>query len=274
MIAEESTAWPGVTSPAHAGGLGFGFKWNMGWMNDTLDYIGLDPIHRHWHHDKLTFGLLYGFSENFILPISHDEVVHGKGSLLARVPGDDWQKFATLRAYYGFMWAHPGKKLLFMGQEFGQRDEWNFNASLDWHLLEYVPHRGLRDCVRDLNRLYRSEKALHARDCEQDGFRWIVADDRDQSVIVWLRLGGPDDAPVAMIANFTPVPRAGYRIGLPYAGMWREILNTDAAVYGGSGTGNLGGVIATDHPAHSLPASAELYVPPLATLYLRHDGGH
>jgi len=273
MIAEESTAWPGVSAPSYSGGLGFGFKWNMGWMNDTLVYLSLDPVHRRWHHDKLTFGLLYGFSENFILPISHDEVVHGKGSILSRAPGDDWQKFASVRAFYGFMWAHPGKKLLFMGQEFGQRDEWNFDRSLDWHLLEFAAHRGLRDCIRDLNRLHRSEPALYARDCEPEGFRWIVADDRDQSVIAWLRLGGPDDAPVAMISNFTPVPRPNYRIGLPRTGRWVEILNTDAAGYGGSGTGNMGAVIATDTPAHSLPASAELYVPPLATLYLRWEDG-
>ena len=273
MIAEESTAWPGVSAPAYAGGLGFGFKWNMGWMNDTLVYLSLDPVHRRWHHDKLTFGLLYGFSENFILPISHDEVVHGKGSILSRAPGDDWQKFASVRAFYGFMWAHPGKKLLFMGQEFGQRDEWNFDRSLDWHLLEFAAHRGLRDCIRDLNRLHRTEPALYARDCEPEGFRWIVADDRDQSVIAWLRLGGPDDAPVAMISNFTPVPRPNYRIGLPRAGRWVEILNTDAAAYGGSGTGNMGAVIATDTPAHSLPASADLFVPPLATLYLRWEDG-
>ena len=273
MIAEESTAWPGVSAPSYAGGLGFGFKWNMGWMNDTLVYLGLDPVHRRWHHDKLTFGLLYGFSENFILPISHDEVVHGKGSILNRAPGDDWQKFASVRAFYAFMWAHPGKKLLFMGQEFGQRDEWNFDRSLDWHLLEFASHRGLRDCIRDLNRLHRSEPALYARDCEPEGFRWIVADDRDQSVIAWLRMGGVDDAPVAMVSNFTPVPRPNYRIGLPRTGRWVEILNTDAAGYGGSGTGNMGAVIATGTPAHSLPASAEIYVPPLATLYLRWEDG-
>jgi 1,4-alpha-glucan branching enzyme len=269
MVAEESTAWPGVSAPADAGGLGFGFKWNMGWMNDTLAYISHDPVHRRWHHDELTFGLLYGFSENFILPISHDEVVHGKGSLLNRIPGDDWQKFATLRAYYAFMWAHPGKKLLFMGQEFGQRGEWNFDRALEWISLDGHLHRGLRDCVRDLNHLYRDNPALHARDCEAEGFRWLVVDDADQSVIAWLRLGAPGDAPVAMVANFTPVPRAFYRVGLPEAGRWTEILNTDAALYGGSGTGNLGAVQATLAPAHNQPASAELYLPPLATIYLR-----
>ena len=268
-IAEESTAWPGVSAPAYAGGLGFGFKWNMGWMNDTLSYLGEDPVHRRWHHDKLTFGLLYGFSENFILPISHDEVVHGKGSILARIPGDAWQQFATLRAYYAFMWAHPGKKLLFMGQEFGQGAEWNFDAALDWHLLGIHWHKGVQDCVRDLNHLYRDNGALHARDCEFDGFRWIVADDREQSVLAWLRYGGPDDAPVAMVANFTPVPRPFYRIGLPEAGRWEEILNTDAEIYGGSGQGNLGGVIAESVPFHDLPASAQVLVPPLGTIYLR-----
>jgi 1,4-alpha-glucan branching enzyme len=272
MIAEESTAWPGVSAPAYAGGLGFGFKWNMGWMNDTLVYLSIDPVHRRWHHDKLTFGLLYGFSENFILPISHDEVVHGKGSLLARIPGDDWQKFATLRAYYGFMWAHPGKKLLFMGQEFAQRDEWNFDRSLDWHVLQYASHRGVQACVRDLNQIYRSESSLYSRDCEPDGFCWIVADDRDQSVIAWLRTGEPDDAPVVMIANFTPVPRPGYRLGLPKPGFWREILNTDSAIYGGSGTGNLGGVTAHNGHKHGMPCSAEVFIPPLATLYFRWEG--
>ncbi len=271
MVAEESTSWPGVTAPTDANGLGFGFKWNMGWMNDTLSYLAFDPVHRRYHHDKLTFGLLYGFSENFILPLSHDEVVHGKGSLLNRVPGDDWQKFATLRAYYAFMWAHPGKKLLFMGQEFGQREEWNFNAALSWVSLEGHLHSGLRDCVRALNTLYKSTLALHARDCEPEGFRWIVADDRDQSIIAWLRTGGPDDAPVAMISNFTPVPRAGYRVGLPEAGRWTEILNTDATIYGGSGTGNMGAVHAVGLPAHGYPASAEMYIPPLATIYLRLD---
>ena len=276
MIAEESTFWPGVSAPVDAGGLGFGFKWNMGWMNDTLSYLSTDPLYRRWQHDKLTFGIIYAFSENFILPISHDEVVHGKGSLYTRIPGDDWQKFATLRAYYGFMWAHPGKKLLFMGQEFGQQREWNFDQSLDWHLLEHDPdnrHRGLQDCIRDLNRLHRSEPALHARDCEREGFRWIVSNDRDQSVIGWLRMGGPDDAPIAIITNFTPVPREGYRIGLPKAGFWREILNTDAGGYGGANIGNGGGVQAQHAPLAGFSASATITVPPLATLYFRAEPG-
>ncbi len=273
MTAEESTAWPGVSQPVDAGGLGFGMKWNMGWMHDTLDYIAQDPVHRRWHHDRMTFGLLYAFSENFVLPLSHDEVVHGKGSILARMPGDEWQKFANLRAYYGFMWGHPGKKLLFMGQEFGQRREWDFAGELDWHLLDHVPHRGLRDCVRDLNRLHVAEPALHARDCEAEGFRWIVADDAEQSVLAWLRFGAPGDPPIAVICNFTPVPRYGYRIGLPQAGAWLEVLNTDAIDYGGSGLGNQGRVLAVATGSHGLPASAELVLPPLGTLFLRLADG-
>jgi 1,4-alpha-glucan branching enzyme len=269
MIAEESTAWAGVSHPVDAGGLGFGFKWNMGWMHDTLGYIGRDPVHRRWHHNEMTFGLVYAFSENFVLPLSHDEVVHGKGSILARMPGDDWQKFATARAYYGFMWGYPGKKLLFMGQEFGQWREWNFAGELDWHLLEHAHHRGLSDCIRALNALYRAEPALHARDCEGEGFRWIVVDDADQSVFAWQRNGGAGDPPVVVVCNFTPVPRHNYRIGLPRAGAWEEILNTDSAFYGGSGLGNLGRVEATATPSHGLATSAELLLPPLATLFLR-----
>jgi 1,4-alpha-glucan branching enzyme len=273
MIAEESTAWPGVSAPAHAGGLGFGFKWNMGWMHDTLDYISRDPVHRRWHHDRMTFGLLYAFSENFVLPLSHDEVVHGKGSILGRIPGDDWQRFATLRAYYGFMWGHPGKKLLFMGQEFGQRQEWNFAWQLDWHALEQPLHQGVLACVRDLNALYRREPALHANDCEAAGFRWIVVDDAEQSVLAWLRLGRASDPPVVVVSNFTPVPRLDYRIGVPAAGDWSEILNTDATQYGGAGVGNLGRVTATDAPSHGFPASLALTLPPLATLFLRPATG-
>ncbi len=270
-IAEESTAWPGVSQPVYAGGLGFGFKWNMGWMHDTLDYIGRDPVHRRWHHDKLTFGLLYAFSENFVLPLSHDEVVHGKGSILTRMPGDEWQKFANARAYFGFMWGHPGKKLLFMGQEFGQWSEWNFDGELDWPVLQSRAHSGLKTWVGDLNGLYRSVAALHARDCESDGFRWIVADDADQSVYAWIRFGGPSDAPVAIISNFTPVPRLNYRIGLPKPGRWREILNSDAIPYGGSGHGNFGSVVAQDIPSHGYPYSAEIVIPPLATIYFQSD---
>jgi 1,4-alpha-glucan branching enzyme len=273
MVAEESTAWPGVSHPLHAGGLGFGFKWNMGWMHDTLDYLSHEPVHRPWHHNQMTFGSTYAFSENFVLPVSHDEVVHGKGSLLGRIPGDTWQKFATARAFFGFMWAHPGKKLLFMGQEFGQWSEWDFNQSLSWHLLDQPMHAGLRDCLRDLNRLYRTVPALHARDCEPDGFRWVVANDASQSVYAWLRFGAPEDQPVAVVCNFTPVPRYGYRIGLPDTGGWREIFNSDAREYGGSGLGNFGYVAAQGSPSHGLWASAEILVPPLATVMFTHENG-
>jgi 1,4-alpha-glucan branching enzyme len=267
MIAEESTAWRGVSHPVSSGGLGFGFKWNMGWMNDTLSYMNHDPVHRRWHHDRLTFGLLYGFAENFILPLSHDEVVHGKGSIANKMPGDEWQKFANMRAYLAFMWAHPGKKLLFMGQEFGQRREWDFDGSLDWHLLDQPPHEGMQALVRDLNRIYRSTPALYRRDCEPDGFHWIVVDDANQSVVAWLRTGAPGDRPVMAASNFTPVPRPAYRIGLPHAGRWREILNSDASAYGGSGLGNLGTVAAERRESHGMPASAEVLLPPLSTLF-------
>nr|WP_312861435.1 1,4-alpha-glucan branching protein GlgB [Segnochrobactrum spirostomi] len=270
-IAEESTSWSGVSSPVFAGGLGFGFKWNMGWMHDTLDYMSRDPVHRRWHHDKMTFGLLYAWSENFVLPLSHDEVVHGKRSILGRMPGDEWQRFANARVYYGLMWGYPGKKLLFMGQEFGQISEWNFEQGLDWHLTAFWPHRGLQAWVRDLNRAYVNHPALHARDCEPEGFRWIVVDDRDQSVFAWQRSDGEDGPPIVVVCNFTPVPRPGYRIGLPRAGRWREILNSDAEIYGGSGVGNGGSVIAVEEPSHGLPASAEVVVPPLAALYLVWD---
>lgn len=273
MIAEESTTWPGVSKPVEHGGLGFGFKWNMGWMNDTLEYVSKEPVHRKHHHNQLTFGLLYAFSENFVLPLSHDEVVHGKGSILGRMPGDEWQQFAGARAYYGFMWGYPGKKLLFMGQEFGQRAEWNFRQSLDWHLLQHPPHAGLRRAVADLNRLYRYEPALHRHDCEPQGFAWIVVDDADQSVFAWLRRGAPDEAPVVVVCNFTPLPRAHYRIGLPHAGVWREVFNSDAEIYGGSGLGNLGQVFAEHEPSHGQPASAEIMVPPLSAIYLRPDRG-
>ena len=271
-IAEESTAWPGVSAPTFAGGLGFGFKWNMGWMHDTLEFMSRDPVHRRWHYDRMTFGLLYAFSENFVLPLSHDEVVHGKHSLIGKMPGDEWQRFANLRAYYGFMWAHPGKKLLFMGGEFGQSAEWNFDQSLDWHLLDYDLHKGVQALIRDLNGVYRDTPALHARDCEPDGFRWIVADDHANSVLAWLRRGGPDDKPVAVVSNFTPVPRTHYRIGLPVAGHWRELMNTDAALYGGSNTGNLGGIVARPEGSHGLPASAEVSLPPLGTIYFEFTG--
>ena len=269
-IAEESTAWPGVSQPVYNGGLGFGFKWNMGWMHDTLDYMALEPVHRKYHHYKMTFGLLYAFSENFVLPLSHDEVVHGKGSILGKMPGDEWQKFANLRAYYGFMWAHPGKKLLFMGQEFAQSAEWNFRQSLDWHLCEAGPHRGVQLLVRDLNQLHRTLPALSSLDCDANGFGWIVADDADQSVYVFLRSDGVAP-PLVIVCNFTPVPRETYRIGLPKAGVWREILNTDAVIYGGSNSGNQGQVTAMPHDSHGQPTSAEIFIPPLATLYFQFD---
>ncbi|RYB05943.1 1,4-alpha-glucan branching protein GlgB [Lichenibacterium ramalinae] len=271
-IAEESTSWPGVSRPVYAGGLGFGFKWNMGWMHDTLEFMSQDPVHRRWHYDRMTFGLLYAFSENFVLPLSHDEVVHGKKSIVSKMPGDDWQRFANVRAYYGFMWGHPGKKLLFMGSEFGQTAEWNFDRSLDWHLLEYDIHRGVQDLIRDLNAAYRATPALHVRDCEPEGFRWVVADDHANSVLAWLRFGEPGDAPVLVVSNFTPVPRERYRVGLPFAGAWREIVNTDAGRYGGSNLGNLGGVTARPEPSHGLPASAEVVLPPLATVYFQFTG--
>ena len=270
-IAEESTAFPGVSRPTNFGGLGFGFKWNMGWMHDTLDYMSSDPIYRRWSHHKMTFGLLYAFTENFILPISHDEVVHGKRSVVGKMPGDEWQRFANTRAYYGFMWGHPGKKLLFMGQEFGQTSEWNSNDSLPWWLLDHWPHQGLQALVRDLNHLYRSTPALHVRDCEAEGFRWIVVDDENQSVYAFLRTGAETDRPVAVVSNFTPEVRYGYRIGLPSSGRWREALNTDSAIYGGANVGNMGAIFAEPQPAHGLIASASLTLPPLATVFLEFD---
>ncbi len=271
-IAEESTAFPGVSQPTSMGGLGFGFKWNMGWMNDTLDYMGRDPIYRRWAHSKMTFGLLYAFTENFVLPISHDEVVHGKGSVIGRMPGDEWQRFANARAYYGFMWGHPGKKLLFMGQEFGQTSEWKFDEALPWWLLDHKPHQGMKALIKDLNALYRNTPALHNRDCEGEGFAWIVVDDEAQSVIAFLRKGAEGDKPVAVICNFTPQTRHDYRIGLPLAGRWREALNTDAALYGGANIGNLGGVVADPSGEHGFPVSAAVTIPPLATVFLEFEG--
>jgi len=271
MIAEESTAWPGVTAPVQYGGLGFTFKWNMGWMHDTLDYMQHDPVYRRWQHDEMTFGMVYAWSEHFILPLSHDEVVYGKGSLLGRMPGDNWQRFANLRAYFAFMWAHPGKKLLFMGGEFGQPGEWSHDASLPWHLLDDGNHRGVQRVVADLNALLRAQPALYGKDTSPDGFRWVVGDDRANSVFAWLRQtdGAP---PVLMVANFTPVPRYGYRLGVPVAGRWREVLNTDAPVYGGSGMGNGGQAYADATPSHGLPASVMLTLPPLATIMLMPEG--
>ncbi|HEY8381041.1 MAG TPA: 1,4-alpha-glucan branching protein GlgB [Microvirga sp.] len=267
-IAEESTAWPGVSHPTYTGGLGFGFKWNMGWMHDTLRFISKEPVHRRYHHHDLTFGLLYAFTENFVLPLSHDEVVHGKGSMLGKMPGDRWQRFANLRAYYGFMWGHPGKKLLFMGGEIAQEREWNHDTSLDWHLLDDPFHRGVHDLVRDLNRVYRAHPALHERDTEAAGFQWLVSDDAENSVIAWARRGEHEDEIVIVVSNFTPVPREGYRIGVPKAGYYREVLNTDAEGYGGSNVGNMGGVDAEATESHGQPYSLSLTLPPLGTVML------
>ncbi|MCW2366981.1 1,4-alpha-glucan branching enzyme [Sphingobium sp. B7D2B] len=262
-IAEESTTWPGVTHPVHDNGLGFGFKWNMGFMNDTLSYMARDPIHRRYHHEEITFGLTYAYTENFVLPLSHDEVVHGKGSLLNKMAGDDWQKFANLRAYYAFMWGYPGKKLLFMGQEFAQRREWSEARALDWELLDAPAHAGLQTLIRDLNGLYRSLPALYQRDCEGEGFEWLIVDDRENSVFAWVRKA-PGAAPVAVIANMTPVVHYDYRVPLPHDGIWQEVMNTDAAIYGGSGVGNLGAVQAEK-------GVARMTLPPLATIMLHGE---
>jgi 1,4-alpha-glucan branching enzyme len=265
-MAEESTAWPNVSRPVYLGGLGFGYKWNMGWMHDTLSYMSRDPIHRRYHQNDLTFGLHYAFSENFVLPLSHDEVVHGKGSLIGKMPGDRWQKLANLRAYYGFMWTHPGKKLLFMGGELAQEREWSHDRSVDWDLLDDPMHKGIQTLVRDLNHLYRAKPALHVKDCDPDGFEWIDAGDTENSVLCYLRKGAPGDHPCLVVCNFTPVVRHGYRVGVPRAGRWLEVLNTDAAQYGGSGVGNFGGADAQDIAWHGQPASLSLTLPPLASL--------
>jgi 1,4-alpha-glucan branching enzyme len=271
VIAEESTAWPGVSRPISAGGLGFSFKWNMGWMHDTLNYIENDPVHRQYHHHDMTFGLLYAFSENFILPLSHDEVVYGKGSLLGKMPGDCWQRFANLRAYFAFMWGHPGKKLLFMGGEFAQEREWNHDRDLDWLSLEDPFHAGVQRALRALNKLYRSEPALHQRDCDGKGFQWAVGDDRANSVFAFFRYA-ENQPPMLVVSNMTPVPRQGYRIGVPLAGGWREVFNSDSGLYGGSNVGNAGQVETTQSAAHGHAQSLELTLPPLATIYLRYDG--
>jgi len=268
-LAEESTAWPSVSKPTYLGGLGFGFKWNMGWMHDTLEYFSKEPIYRRYHHNELTFGLLYAFSENFVLPLSHDEVVHGKGSLLAKMPGDRWQQLANLRSLFGWMWAHPGKQLLFMGGELAQPWEWNHDASLPWDLLQYDEHRGVQELVRSMNRLYAGEPALYERDHSPEGFRWIDASDVDNNILSFLRYSADGERAVACIASLSPVPRHAYRIGLPFGGRWEEMLNTDAAEFGGSGVGNGGSVEATDETWHGLPYSAELTLPPLGVLWLR-----
>jgi 1,4-alpha-glucan branching enzyme len=271
-VAEESTAWPQVSRPVEFGGLGFGYKWNMGWMHDTLSYMSREPVHRSHHHHNLTFGLLYAFSENFILPLSHDEVVHGKGSLLAKMPGDRWQKFANLRAYLAFMWTHPGKKLLFMGGEFAQEGEWNHDRSLDWHLLADPSHRGMHALVRDLNRIYRASPALHRFDCEPRGFEWIDAADSSRSIFSYLRRGEVNEPPVAVACNFTPVVRHQIRLGVPKRGRWLERLNTDSIAYGGSNVGNLGAIEAQEMSWQGQPFSVELTLPPLATVVLEHAG--
>lgn len=267
-VAEESTSWPMVSRPTYVGGLGFGFKWNMGWMNDVLSYMSKEPVHRSYHHNSLTFGLLYAFHENFILPLSHDEVVHGKGALLSKMPGDDWQKFANLRLLYGYMYAHPGKKLLFMGSEFGQRDEWNHSTSLDWHLMQYEPHQGIHRWIKDLNAMYRAHPALHRIDFEHKGFSWVDCNDHSQSVLSFLRYGGNDREAVLAVCNFTPVPRENHRIGVPHDGYWIESLNSDASEYGGSGRGNMGGVVAEAWEAHGYPYSVNLTLPPLSIVIL------
>ena len=266
-IAEESTAWPMVSRPTATGGLGFGFKWDMGWMHDMLAYITKDPVHRRFEQSKLTFRLLYAFSENFVLPLSHDEVVHGKASLLSKMPGDDWQKFANLRLLLGYMYALSGKKLLFMGAEFGQWNEWNHEDSLQWDLTVHAPHSGMQQWVGDLNQLYARERALHELDCEPAGFEWVDASDADASVISMLRKGKDGTRQVLIVCNFTPVSRTGYRVGIPSGGMWREALNSDAAEYGGSGLGNAGGFAAEDVPAQGRPVSLLLTLPPLGIVF-------
>ncbi len=263
--AEESTAWPMVSRPVDWGGLGFGYKWNMGWMHDTLEYISKDPIYRKHHHGKITFGLHYAFSENFILPLSHDEVVHGKRSILGRMPGDEWQRFANLRAYYAFMFGHPGKKLMFMGCEFGQEREWSHDHSLDWHLLENPKHAGVQALIRDLNKIYREVPALHELDCDHSGFEWLVMHDADRSVFAWLRKGDDIKDRCVVVVNFTPQVYRDYRIQVPFAGVWREILNTDAGIYGGSNVGNAGAVKTLDEG--SIP-EVSLAIPPLAAIFL------
>jgi 1,4-alpha-glucan branching enzyme len=271
-IAEESTAWPMVSRPNYLGGLGFGLKWDMGWMHDTLGYMSQDPIYRRYHHNKLTFRMIYAFHENFVLPLSHDEVVYGKGSLIGKMPGDDWQKFANLRALFGYMYAQPAKKLLFMGGEFGQWREWVHDGSLDWDLLNYPPHAGLQRWVQDLNRLYRSEPALHEMDCHPAGFEWIDCDDADSSAVTLIRKGKSSSTIILVVCNFTPVPRYSYRLGSPRSGYWQEILNSDAGDYGGSNMGNLGGVETVPVPLHGRPYSLTITLPPLSVCFFRNQG--
>jgi 1,4-alpha-glucan branching enzyme len=268
-IAEESTSWPMVSRPTYAGGLGFSLKWNMGWMHDSLNYMAKESVHRKFHQGDITFSLLYAFSENFVLPLSHDEVVHMKGSLIQKMSGDEWQKFANLRAYYGLMWSHPGKKLLFMGGEFAQWQEWNFAKSLEWDALSAPNHQGVRKLVQDLNRIVQTEPALYEDDFEWTGFTWIDASDTENSVLSFLRNARRSRDFAVVVCNFTPVPRRQYRIGVPRPGYYRELINTDATEYWGSGVGNNGGVPAADFPWHGHPYSLVLTLPPLATLILK-----
>jgi 1,4-alpha-glucan branching enzyme len=270
-IAEESTSWPMVSRPIYLGGLGFGLKWDMGWMHDTLKYFALDPIHRKYHHNQLTFRMLYGFTENFVLPLSHDEVVHGKGSLIQKMAGDEWQKFANLRLLFGYMFAQPGKKLLFMGDDFGQEREWGHDMGLEWQVLQYPFHSGMLSWVEQLNRLYASEPALHELDTDPQGFEWIDCNDSVASTISLVRKGKSSKQQIAVVCNFTPVPRIGYRLGVPAGGFWRELLNSDAKEYGGSGMGNLGGVMAEKQEVHGRPYSLNLTLPPLAAVFLKAD---
>jgi 1,4-alpha-glucan branching enzyme len=268
MVAEESTAWGGVSRPVDVGGLGFGMKWDMGWMHDTLRYLRHEPVHRAYHHSELTFRMLYAFTENFCLALSHDEVVHGKGSLVNKMPGDEWQQFANLRLLYGYMYGMPGKKLLFMGGEFGQRNEWNNDAALDWWVLEYPNHQGIQRWVRDLNRVYRQEPALSNQDFDGAGFEWIDADDSANSVLAFIRKGWHGET-VLVVCNFTPVPREGHRLGVPHGGWWAELLNSDAEQYWGTGLGNAGGVHAEEVQWNGRPFSLNLDLPPLSTLFFR-----
>jgi 1,4-alpha-glucan branching enzyme len=292
MIAEESTAWPGVSRPVYLGGLGFGFKWNMGWMHDTLSYLSLDPVYRQYHHNEMTFSMVYAYTENFILPLSHDEVVHGKGSLIGKMPGDEWRRFAGLRSLLAYMWAHPGKQLLFMGSEWGQVSEWSADNGLDWWVLDYDVHQGVQRLSRDLNRIYRQTPALWQLDTSPEGFSWIDANDALGNTLTFLRFAESaadareEDDPaaaaaataavrpgsvVACLANFSAVPHLKYRVGLPHAGRWRELLNTDAYMYGGSGVGNLGSIEAVPEPWHGRPASATIALPPMGVLWLTPD---
>jgi len=273
MLAEESTAWPMVSRPVYLGGIGFGFKWNMGWMHDTLDYMSKDPVFRSYHHSNITFSLLYAFTENFVLPFSHDEVVYGKRSMIGKMPGDEWRKFANLRLLYGFMFGHPGKKLLFMGGEFGQLSEWSHDTSLDWHLLQYPFHSGLLRWVRDLNTFYRGQPSLFEMDFDSTGFEWVDGSDSERSVVCFLRKGKNSINMTLFVGNFTPVPRHNYRVGVPLGCHWREMLNSDAPLYGGSGQGNIGGVAATPLPIHGRPYSLNLTLPPLGIVVFQPEVG-